>query len=80
MEGSHIFVLVMLALTAISQFRIIPSMDAIRAAWEISDLPDNAIRAQFDSLHSWSVRLEEAVLVCGLLALYLTARRLSSSR
>ncbi|HZR65714.1 MAG TPA: DUF4149 domain-containing protein [Terriglobales bacterium] len=78
----HILVVTMLVLTAISQFRIIPRMDTLRvAAGEISTLaPDNTIRSQFDSLHAWSVRLEEVVLVCGLIVLYLTARRFSALR
>jgi hypothetical protein len=78
---SHIFIVVMLALTAISQFWIIPRMDVLRiTAGEISTLPaGNPIRAQFDSLHAWSTRIEMAVLVLGLIVLYSVARRFSSS-
>jgi hypothetical protein len=78
----HTLVFLMLVLTAISQFRIIPQMDALRvAAGEISSLPaDNSLRLQFDSLHSWSVRIETAVLVLGLLTLYSIARRWSLPR
>lgn len=70
----------MMALTAISQFLIIPRMDAIRAyAGEIAALPtDNPLRVQFDSLHIWSTRIEGTVLVLGLIVLYLVANRLSS--
>ena len=79
---AHIIVLVMLALTAISQFSIIPHMDALRtSAGEISRLPiDNPTRKQFDALHSTSTHVEGAVLLLGLILLYLTSRRLSSSR
>lgn len=79
---SHVLILAMLALTAISQFRIIPSMDAIRvSAGEIAALPaNNPLRTQFDSLHVWSTRLEGTVLILGLIALYATARRFNSSR
>jgi hypothetical protein len=79
---SHILVIIMLTLTAISQFRIIPGMDALRAsAGEISALPTgNPIRAEFDSLHVWSTRLETAVLLLGLVVLYSVARRFSTSR
>jgi hypothetical protein len=79
---SHIFIVLMLALTAISQFCIIPRMDLLRiTAGEISVLPaGNPIRSQFDSLHAWSTRLETAVLVLGLIVLYSVARRFSSSR
>jgi len=75
----HILILLMLALTAISQFAIIPRMDAIRnAAGEISLIAsNNPMRQQFDSLHAWSARIEETVLVLGLLVLYSVARRLA---
>ena len=80
--GSNVVVIVMLALTAISQFWIIPRMEALRvAAGEISALaPGNPVRAQFDSLHVWSTRAEEAVLTLGMILLYLTSRRLASTR
>jgi hypothetical protein len=79
---SHVVIFIMLVLTAISQFAIIPRMDMLRiSAGEISVLPaGNPIRAQFDSLHVWSTRIEMAVLVLGLLVLYLVARRFSTAR
>ena len=79
---AHILVVAMLALTAISQFEIIPRMERLRtAAGEISSLPgENPIRAQFDSLHAWSTRIEGTVLVLGVFVLYLTSRRLASER
>ena len=79
---SHILVTVMLALTAISQFAVIPRMDVLRiTAGEISVLPaSNPIRVEFDSLHAWSTRIEMMVLVLGLLALYSVAHRFSKSR
>jgi len=79
---SHILVLVMLGLTTISQFSTIPRMDMLRAsAGEISTLPaDNPIRKQFDALHSTSTHIEGAVLLLGIILLYLTSRRLASSR
>jgi hypothetical protein len=81
-RASHVLVLVMLALTAISQFRIIPHMDALRvAAGEIALLPATSpIRMEFDSLHAWSTRIEGAVLLLGLVVLDLTVRRIASSR
>ncbi len=74
---SHILVLAMLALTAISQFQIIPKMDSLLAtAGEISSLPaDSPIRQQWNSLHNWSTNLEGTVLILGLIVLYNTARR-----
>ena len=79
---SHILIVAMLALTAISQFRIIPTMEALRvAAGEINTLaPGDPIRAHFESLHVWSTRIEGAVLVLGLILLYATSRRLASTR
>ena len=78
---SHALILTMLTLTAISQFHIIPKMDAMLAAvGEISILPaDSPVRQQWDSLHNWSTNLEGTVLILGLIVLYLTARRFKSS-
>lgn len=75
---SHIIVALMLALTAISQFDIIPKMDALRAsAGKIADAAATSpIRRQFDFLHAVSTRVEGAVLLLGIVLLYLTTRRL----
>jgi Domain of unknown function (DUF4149) len=80
--AGHMLLLLMLALTAVSQFVIIPKMDVLRiSAGEINSLSvSDAVRLKFESLHAWSVRVEEAVLVLGLLVLYSVARRFSSSR
>jgi hypothetical protein len=41
----------------------------------VSSAPiDNPERIQFDALHVWSTRVEGAVLLLGLGAVYLTAR------
>ena len=79
---SHLLMLIMLALTALSQFRIIPRMESLRmAAGEINALPpSDPIRMQFDSLHVWSTRIEGTVLVLGVILLYLLSRRFVSSR
>jgi Domain of unknown function (DUF4149) len=79
---SHVFVVLMLVLTAISQFAIIPRMDVLRiTVGDISALPaSNPMRAEFDSLHAWSTRMEMAVLVLGLIVLYSVATRFSKSR
>jgi hypothetical protein len=34
---------------------------------------DNPARVQFDALHAWSTRVELAVLLLGLVVVYLTA-------
>ncbi|MFZ0200113.1 MAG: DUF4149 domain-containing protein [Candidatus Sulfotelmatobacter sp.] len=72
----HILLCLMLALTLISQFGIIPRMDVLRASLgEIRAVPvDNPQRIQFDALHLWSTRLEGSVLLLGLVVVYLTAR------
>lgn len=82
LRASHLLIAVMLALTATSQFKIIPRMDALRAAaGEISSLSAlDPIRQQFDSLHAWSTRLEEAVLILGLVVFFLTTKRVGNPR
>jgi uncharacterized membrane protein len=74
----HSLIVLMLLLTVISQFAVSPKMHAIRAeAGVIDDLPpDNPLRMEFDHLHMWSERLEVAVLLLGLVALYTTAQAL----
>jgi len=75
----NIFVCLMLALTLISQFGIIPRMDMLRASIsEMDSVPaDNPARMQFDALHHWSTRVESGVLLLGLVAAYLTSRSLT---
>jgi uncharacterized membrane protein len=71
----NILLCLMLALTLISQFGIIPRMDTLRASLgEVSTAPiDNPDRIRFDALHVWSTRIEGAVLLLGLVVVYLTA-------
>ena len=68
----------MLALTLISQFGIIPRMDVLRASLgEVRAAQvDTLERVQFDALHVWSTRVEGAVLLLGLVVVYLTAQQL----
>ena len=70
----HILICLMLALTLVSQFGIIPRMDTLRASLgEVSAAPiDSPERIQFDALHVWSTRVEGAVLLLGLVVVYLT--------
>ncbi len=73
----HVLLCLMLALTLISQFGIIPRMDNLRASLgdEVRSVPiDNPVRMEFDSLHVWSTRVESAVLLLGLVAVYMTAK------
>ena len=73
----HVLLCLMLALTLISQFGIIPRMDTLRASLgEVRSVPlDNPERVQFDALHVWSTRVEGAVLLLGLVVVYLTAKQ-----
>jgi uncharacterized membrane protein len=75
----NVLICLMLALTLISQFGIIPRMDAIRASiGEIDAVPaDLPARVQFDALHQWSTRIESGVILLGLVVAYLTARSLT---
>jgi len=74
---SHIFVVLMLAFTMISQFGITPRMRELRSSPVIMD---SVSRAEFDDLHAWSTRLEGGVLFLGLGVVILTARRFGSSK
>jgi len=71
----HILVCLMLALTLVSQFWIIPRMDTLRAqVGDFASVPlTDPVHVQFDALHVWSTRLEGAVLLLGLAVVYLTA-------
>jgi hypothetical protein len=71
----NVIIVLMLLLTLISQFGVIPRMDALRASiGEIDSVPpDNPVRMQFDALHVWSTRIEGGVLLLGFVAAYLTA-------
>jgi uncharacterized membrane protein len=75
----HVLLCLMLALTLISQFGIIPRMDTLRASLgEVrSVLVDNPQRVRFDALHVWSTRVEGAVLLLGLVVVFLTAQQLA---
>jgi len=79
--GRNILIVLMLVLTLISQFGMIPRMDTLRASMgEIDSVPpDNPARMQFDALHVWSTRVEGGVFSLGLVAVYLTAQLLATS-
>jgi uncharacterized membrane protein len=78
----HILICLMLALTLFSQFWIIPRMDTLRASvGDFANVPlNNPQRVQFDALHVWSTRVEGAVLLLGLVVIYLTASTLYNPR
>ena len=75
----NVLICLMLLLTLISQFGVIPRMDALRASMgEIDAAPaDLPARVEFDALHHWSTRIESGVILLGLVAAYLVARSLT---
>jgi hypothetical protein len=70
---SHIFIVLMLAFTIVSQFGITPRMRELRSSPSLMESSPG--RAEFDSLHAWSTRLEGGVLFLGLGLVILTARK-----
>jgi hypothetical protein len=74
----HLLLVLMLGLTVISQYSISPKMYALRTkAGVIDDLPhDHPVRQEFDRLHVWSEKMEEAVLLLGLFAIWKTSQEL----
>lgn len=75
----NVFVALMVIFTLVSQFSISSRMRALRdEAGAISTLPVTDDRgAEFDRLHHWSTCTESAVLLLGVGAVILTARRFS---
>lgn len=74
----HILVVLMLMLTAVSQFGITPKMQLLRTEMKtIDDVPQNDTRrVEFSRLHERSTQLEGAVLLMGLVVVVLTASKL----
>jgi len=70
----NLLVVIMLALTLISQFRVMPRMQVLRAEFYAGDA---AAHQEFTRLHKWSTGLEGGVLILGLMVTFLTARRFS---
>lgn len=76
LRPASLLVVIMVVLTFISQFWVSGTMDALRSQMgSVSATPTtNQLRVSFDRLHGISVRLEMAVLMAGLLALFFTSR------
>ena len=74
-----LLVFAMVVLTMVSQHVVIARMDVLRQQMEsVAATPlDNPLRVAFDRLHRYSVRLESAVLLSGLAALFFTTRQKS---
>jgi uncharacterized protein DUF4149 len=86
--ASHIFIVLMLALTVVSQFGITPRLRRVREQLELTQKPGyipyvpgsvpaliDLYSGQFNQLHAWSTRLESGVLLLGIGVVALTARR-----
>lgn len=75
----NVLIVLMLVLTLISQFGIMPRMIALRNSVVLIDsVPLNhPDRMEFDALHVWSERVEGGVLLLGLAVTYLTAQQLA---
>ncbi|MGB0034312.1 MAG: DUF4149 domain-containing protein [Candidatus Acidiferrales bacterium] len=69
-------VILMLLLTLASQRLVTPRLASLRTDMVSVDATprDNPLRIEFDRLHRISVQLEGAVLVIGIVALFLTVR------
>ncbi len=74
--ATHLFVVLMLALTAVSQFVITPRMRELRA--QRPGMASSDAAAEFNRLHAWSTRCEGGVLFLGLVVVVLTASRMSN--
>ena len=76
-EPAALLVLLMIVLTMVSQFGVSPRMAALRVQMGSVDATaaESPLRVAFNRLHQVSVWLESAVLLSGLVALFLTARQ-----
>jgi uncharacterized membrane protein len=76
-SATHVLLVLMLALTLISQLSITPRMRTLRADMGVvENVPySDARRMEFNRLHQRSTRAEGSVLLLGLIVVALTARR-----
>jgi uncharacterized membrane protein len=76
LQPAMIGVVLMLALTLVSQTRVTPRLAELRTEMVLVDATpkDNPLRVEFDRLHQTSVRIEATVLLIGIAALFLTVR------
>jgi uncharacterized membrane protein len=83
-------VVLMIALTVVSQHAVSPKMAAVRMQMRSIEsvtakrstqatAADNPLRVEFDRLHQRSVMLESGVLLAGFAAMYLLVRELGAT-
>ncbi len=79
-QPAALLVFMMIVCTTVSQYGVIARMDVLRLQMGsvVATPAGNPLRVAFDRLHQYSVWLESAVLLSGLVALFLTARQKSS--
>lgn len=82
MTPAAICALLMIALTAISQYTVSAKMAVLRVQMGSiqGTAADSPLLAQFSRLHSVSVSLESGVLLAGIAATYLLVRELETAR
>jgi uncharacterized membrane protein len=75
-QPAMIGVVLMLALTLVSQTRVTPRLAELRTEMVSVDATpkDNPLRVEFDRLHQASVRIEVVVLLIGIAVLFLSVR------
>ena len=80
-EPAVLGLILMAALTIMSQSYVLPKMAVLRSQMGSVDATpaSDARRAEFDKLHSVSVDIEGGVLTIGLISLFLAVRRESSA-
>ena len=73
-------VVLMIALTAISQYKVSAKMAALRLQMGSiqATAADSPLLAEFTRLHALSVSLESGVLLAGIAAMYLMAREIAA--
>jgi hypothetical protein len=76
LQPAMIGVALMLALTLLTQARVMPRLAELRTEMVSVDATpkDNPLRAEFDRLHQTSVGMEVTVLLIGIAALFLNVR------
>jgi uncharacterized membrane protein len=77
--ATHVLIVLMLALTAISQFAITPRMRELRVELANVNRLHDSDQIEFSALHRLSTWTEGGVLFLGLVVVVLTARRMGEA-
>jgi uncharacterized protein DUF4149 len=79
-QFSHLAIILMMALTAASQFVVMPRMDTLRREMGVIDQTpfNDPRRLEFDRLHQRSTQLEGGVLLLGLMVTWGLARKIDN--